>query len=101
MGAVLRQGDIALIAIDRIPIRAKAQGHLVLAHGEATGHHHAVYGRATLFRPEGWGSGGWLAVEETSELRHEEHHTLTIPPGRYLVAVQVEETAEATQLVFD
>lgn len=96
----IRQGDVILVPVKEIP-KSRDVGHLTLAYGESTGHHHTVYGNATFFRPDDMPAGGYLEVQETSELRHQEHDTVTIPPGLYVVGVQVEDKAEAIERVAD
>lgn len=52
----IRQGDVLLQPIDKIPATAKKQkikGVPALAYGETSGHAHGLYGRATLFRDDG------------------------------------------------
>jgi hypothetical protein len=101
---LLRQGDVLLIPIDAVPGEARPvqreQGKVVLAHGEATGHHHAVEDeRAELFAPDG---SSFVSVDEARELYllvhgdepvelvHEEHATIELEPGAYLVRRQRE-----------
>lgn len=59
------QGDVILFRIpDHVVINAEDEiaahkGRLVLAEGEVTGHHHAIWLRGvTMFRDDGAGSGG-------------------------------------------
>lgn len=101
--SIFRQGDVLLVPAKSIPSEVKPQDHLTLAYGEATGHHHrfAPGSAVTLFRPDDMPRGGWLEVREMALLEHEEHTALTIPPGLYRVAIQVEETPEATRVVAD
>lgn len=101
--SIFRQGDVLLVPAKAIPAAAKPQPHLTLAYGEVTGHHHrfAPSSNVTFFRPDDAGIGGWLEVREASQLVHEEHTALSIPPGLYRVAIQVEETPAATRVVAD
>ena len=57
---------------------------LVLAEGEATGHFHAILEQkgAELYEENGI---LYLHVEEDTELTHQEHKTVMIPPGDYRV----------------
>lgn len=101
-----RQGDVLLIKAKAIPAEAKAQPRPILAYGEVTGHHHRIANAtsATFFRPDDMPAGsvgGWLEVRETADLVHEEHSTITLPPGLYRLARQVEETPEAVRQVAD
>ena len=107
----IRQGDVALIAVRALPagcVPIENEGkRIVLAHGEVTGHAHAIYdhigpsaadeiaeaaiARARMFvAPNG---DRFLEVREPVTLKHEEHTAHTIPPGVYELPIQVEYTA--------
>src|SRR5262245_42367283 len=105
---VYRQGDILLIAISGLPERLvavePADGRIVLAYGEATGHAHAIGAhRAALFREDGSLPGGsmFLRLTEAAELRHEEHAPIALPPGLYRVVRQREYAPGAVRSVED
>jgi hypothetical protein len=98
-----RQGDVLLVPRDVLPSGVKPvsaqNGRIVLAYGEATGHSHSIAARegVTLFRSDGLvrGPGDWLLVTGGPVvLEHEEHDPITLPPGVYQQAIQVEETPE-------
>ena len=93
------QGDILIVAqgiIPRIDVDiAKLQpteaenGRLILARGEATGHHHslphmrgAVLFRDTLNVPVAF------VVETPAPLEHQEHGTIDFAPGKFNVIRQ-------------
>lgn len=87
-----RQGDVFLLAVPRIPDDAKSvareDGRLVLAHGEVTGHAHAVAAPdARLLDHEG---ARYLAVATAAVLTHEEHAPIALPPGTFRVVIQRE-----------
>ncbi len=92
--SIIRQGDVLVIPVDAIPAgvsKVEAEGaRLILARGEATGHHHslALSNRVTLFRDDA--SGGRLYVQADAPvlLEHQEHTALTIAPGNYAVRIQ-------------
>jgi len=91
---MVRQGDVALVAIEAIPADAVEQprdgsGRVVLAYGEATGHAHALHdpGVSMLCAPN---QEAFLRVVEPSNLVHEEHDRIAIPPGIYRVVRQRE-----------
>jgi hypothetical protein len=117
----LRQGDVQLQPVAALPAgcaQVPAEGNrIVLAHGEVTGHAHAIYDyqasaeemadaaiaraqtRARLWQaPNGV---RYLEVTETVTLRHEEHTQHTLPPGIYKLPVQVEYTPAALRRVAD
>ena len=91
-----RQGDVLVVPVEGIPKGVEPvplnQGRIVLAHGEATGHAHAIRDdRATLFRDPHLAevflqvSGGAPVA-----LEHEEHAAIALPPGIYRVVRQRE-----------
>lgn len=94
MTKAIRQGDVLVLPCEFIPATATQvdpqDGRLIVAYGEATGHHHSFPHRrgATLFRDDA--SGGRLYVDATKPvaLEHQEHHALTITPGKYEVRIQ-------------
>jgi hypothetical protein len=88
-----RQGDVLVLAQGLIPRLdvdiSKLQpadlenGRLILAHGEATGHHHSFPSRqgAILFRDM---SNAPLAfkIEDAMPLEHQEHSTIIFAPSK-------------------
>lgn len=85
-----QQGDVLLKPIATLPAKAKKvkpgkRGH-ILAEGEITGHHHRIeeIDDAELYRE---GERMLLAVEKETQLKHEEHGTITVPPGVYEVGI--------------
>lgn len=118
----IRQGDVLLVPVAALPegckpIEPEKGRRFVLAHGEVTGHAHAIYeftadaqaeqdlakaaevtdallSRARKARmAQMWASpdGEWyLEVKSPSVMRHEEHSAPTIPAGIYHCPVQVE-----------
>ena len=95
--AQYRQGDVLLIAVDAIPGRAvpvpRDQGEIVLAYGEVTGHRHAITEpRAELLAlPDQEIEHRFLRIVGVqARLLHEEHDTITVPPGSYQVVRQRE-----------
>jgi len=92
-----RQGDVLLIPVEN-PIstrflkyvrRKKGQG-IILATGEATGHHHRV--RETSAREyRGPGQTRYLKVgAKGATMTHEEHDPVAIPEGVFQVVQQRE-----------
>lgn len=118
----IRQGDVYLIPVKALPegcthIEPEGGRRFVLAHGEVTGHAHAIYeftpdekaeqdianaaeiAGAALERArtrrtaQMWSSpsGEWyLEVRQQSTMKHEEHAAPQIPAGIYHCPVQVE-----------
>lgn len=92
-----RQGDVLLIAVAAVPGRAvpvpRDQGEVVLAYGEVTGHRHAIAEphAELLALPDQEIERRFLRiVGDKALLRHEEHDTITLPPGTYQVVRQRE-----------
>jgi hypothetical protein len=100
---IYRQGDVLLIEVKSIPKDAVEQpikGEVVLAYGEVTGHKHR-FEDAMDVRMFGSGGSRYLDVAGVKLLIHEEHSTVTVPPGKYLVPQQVEFTPAALRNVAD
>lgn len=120
---IYRQGDVLLISTDREPSKLKKQpreaGRVVLAHGEVTGHAHAIDSRfCSLYVEDGTRSapdmmtaisrlGGALIADrlltcsKPVELKHEEHSTIKLPAGSYTVRIQREYHPEELRNVAD
>lgn len=96
-----RHGDVIIQQIERLPEAADALPHLILAHGELTGHAHRVAppGGAKLFRsPQG------LFLEIRADgvgVVHEEHARIPLPQGVYRVWRQREYSPEEIRIVRD
>lgn len=118
----IRQGDVYLRPVSNLPkgckpIDPENGTRFVLAHGEATGHAHAIYeftsdtqaerqaaragemAEAALARIQAlrtaqmWAAldGEWyLEIRLPSQMKHEEHDPPTIPVGVYHCPIQVE-----------
>ena len=94
---MLRQGDVLLAQVDELPSgmdevaperRAGRLEH-ILAHGEATGHAHAIIASDEVALRRDPERRMFLVVEGSpSELRHEEHRPLPVPPGKYRIVRQ-------------
>ncbi len=98
-----RQGDVLLIATeqstDGLKVRT-TKGRVILAHGEATGHHHS-FPRSKASDYSDAGGGLVVKVKPGSSLEHQEHTAIPIPPGIYLGIRQREYTPEAIRNVAD
>ncbi len=100
-----RQGDVLIERISKMPTGlkklAREKNEIVLAHGEATGHHHAIADEhCDLFQ----GDSGvtFLEVREAmAALTHEEHAKIELEPGVYRVTRQREYTPQAIRNVQD
>lgn len=107
----VRQGDILIIPVAKRnvpkglePVKRDDRGRLVLAEGETTGHCHAILDDpATLFRQSDMDemADRFLRVEEEVALVHEEHGTIALPEGDYIVRHKREYTPEEIVRVAD
>ena len=98
-----RQGDVLFEYVDAVPSDAKKQPasrQIVVALGEATGHHHAV----ETEDPADW----WKHADETfvkvtkpAKVTHQEHAPFTLKRGIVRVSRQREYTPEAIRRVAD
>jgi hypothetical protein len=97
-----RQGDVLLIKSDSIPSgdKTKAEnGRLILARGEATGHHHSVLEDDAELIQEG--ERMLLNVLRETSLVHQEHGAIVIAAGVYEIKRQREYSPEAIRNVAD
>lgn len=103
-GTMYRQGDVLIEEVEQLPedIKpvARENGMVVLAHGEATGHHHSFSaGSAALLEtPTG---ERFLTLRRRATLKHQEHDPIALPPGDYRVRRQREYSPEAIHNVAD
>lgn len=113
----LRQGDVQLQQVAALPSGCKELppdgNRIVLAHGEVTGHAHAIYDHAAqaseiadaaIARARLWSAPDgtrYLEVSQPVTLRHEEHTEHRLPPGIYHLPTQVEYTPAELRRVAD
>lgn len=106
--SVIRQGDVALVRVREIPKGAVEQAatgkKIILAFGEATGHHHRFEFLDTTQNVRLYvahDGARYLDVSAPSDLKHEEHSTARIPAGKWLLPQQVEYTPAELRRVVD
>lgn len=97
-----RQGDVYLVSTKKPKSvkKLKRDGPVILAHGEVTGHAHSISDdHAQLYD----GSGvTYLEVKQAvALLQHQEHSSIEIAPGWYVVRRQREYSPEAIRRVAD
>ena len=98
MKKIWAQGDIILERVadaePTSPINVDPDKAVVLARGEGTGHRHAFYGGAVMFRDDALARDvpaqlylGHIKIadKDGAELKHEEHDTIKLPKGTYRV----------------
>ncbi len=79
---MFQQGDVIVIKVSEI--KGKKLNHLIVAAGEATGHCHTITeGEAELYEYEG--ILFLKVISNTAELTHQEHKTIVLPKGDYIV----------------
>jgi hypothetical protein len=102
-----RQGDVLIERVGSFPSNLKQidreHGRLILAHGEVTGHAHAITApNADLYSAVDTGDVTFLEIKEAVvELEHDEHATIELPPGKYAVRRQREYQPDDIRRVAD
>ena len=103
----VRQGDVLIERIAKLPEKLtpvlRENGRVILAHGEATGHAHAISAEdCDLFQSESETGVTFLEVRQAiAALVHDEHTEIELPPGTYRVRRQREYSPEAIRNVAD
>jgi hypothetical protein len=105
---VVRQGDVLIMSAKAVPSGLvqvpRDKDRIVLAYGEVTGHSHAIADpQAALFSSPST-TDRFLRIMAASgaALVHEEHSTILLPPGDYIVRLQREYQApDITRTVAD
>lgn len=117
-----RQGDVGIIKVSEIPNvfskeAKRDNGRVILAYGEVTGHAHAIHetkvksyvtedGELALTSDFLDDAAGFVTMalevqEDVVDLVHEEHDTLTLTKGKYIIMQQREYSPEALRNVLD
>ncbi len=102
-----RQGDVLIERIDSMPRNCtkidRENGRVILAHGEVTGHAHALTAPGCeLFAAESEPGVTFLEIRDAmAALKHDEHGTIDLPAGTYRVTRQREYSPEAIRNVAD
>lgn len=94
----IRQGDVILLPTQQM--QGEKLPHLTLAEGEVTGHKHRISdGKAELYEQNGT---LYLRVfSDTATLIHEEHKSIQIPQGSWMVRIQREYEPQGWRYVAD
>lgn len=93
-----RQGDVLITPVDELPksakIRKRTPGEgIILASGEATGHHHRVKESTARLFATSDGRRFLRVARKGAVLTHEEHDPISFDPGLYEVKRQREYVA--------
>lgn len=89
---IYRHGDVLIQEVKTVPEGAKTTKkgkEVTIALGEATGHHHTLYGNLPIELLE-YKESRYLKIQEEVSLKHQEHYCLTICPGTYEIVVERE-----------
>lgn len=123
---MFRQGDVLIVMVAALAAgatkRKREAGRVVLAHGEVTGHAHAIdrtdvvhydapnaeaaaqqlladAGLTIEVTPQN--AATFLEIPSGAELLHEEHGTIVLPAGKAVVLRQKEYAPEAIRQIAD
>jgi hypothetical protein len=107
--AFARHGDVFIHRVtegDTSSANFKSNKTFTLAYGEKTGHHHTLFPTAATgvieVDEKAINDGVLFTVNETTELKHQEHETITLEPGTYVAIIQEEyDSADHTRKVID
>jgi hypothetical protein len=101
------QGDVMIRPVQALPdgaLAVKNKGRIVLAHGEATGHAHAVSvreAREFTMADSGAAVRRFLSVASVATVKHEEHAPVKLPAGVYEIVQQREYSPQEIRNVAD
>ena len=101
---MFRQGDVMLLECERVdglPLAEREDGRIVLAHGEVTGHAHAIASNDAMLFMDAKTLDRYLDVKAPVTLDHEEHSRIELPSGFYRVIQQREYRPEGIRSVVD
>ena len=84
-----RHGDLMIKTINSIPTKATLNKNNTLALGEVTGHSHRLNSKQLMVY-EDLKQTKYLNIKQDTELIHEEHDTLILVPGKYVVLQEQE-----------
>lgn len=94
---IYRQGDILVKEANYFPDLVDCKqsiegpemdGYVILALGEATGHKHKLSNENALLKKSANTNRFFLVVTKESDITHEEHNSIPLPPGNYEVIRQ-------------
>ena len=102
---MFRQGDVMIVEVERTESTLaqvdRENGRIVLAHGEVTGHAHAIASSDAMLFMDAKTLDRYLDVKAPVTLDHEEHSRIELPSGFYRVTIQREYRPEGIRKVLD
>lgn len=81
-----QQGDVIFKAVNSIPNDLKEKKDKIVAEGEVTGHMHRVISKEANVLVDKDGKI-YLSTEKEATITHDEHHKVTVPPGKYEIGI--------------
>lgn len=96
---MIRQGDLALIKIAKLPTGLKETLTKILVSG-SHGHHHSINQGKVYLKPVDTYVFGYLKAKDTM-IDHEEHGGMKLPDGIYELRKQQEHTPAGLVPVID
>ncbi len=104
MEKIIRQGDLLIIKVDKIPDNLPKKTDKILLEGEASGHRHQL-SSGTIYAENSTRDNnyllGYFLLEEASALTHPEHKTIELEPGIYKFHQQREYDPQEEHKVID
>ena len=87
---IYRHGDLLIKQIDHIPPSAHRLSTCIIAEGEVTGHNHKLYGSHQVYGTHSSQNHRiivptYFQAKEEISLKHQEHNTLKISKGNYVI----------------
>ena len=102
---LFRQGDVLIRQVAEVPSGTKEvpreAGKVVLAHGEVTGHSHAIASKHARLVIQNPSLRRFLTAKKEVSLLHEEHSEIKLPAGIYEIIIQREFSGEYSREVAD
>lgn len=99
----VRQGDVLLVRVDRVPAKVKRLATNIVAYGEVTGHAHKIEvdaGDVVLVEDDQ--GNMFVTVKGTNpRIAHDEHGAIPLAEGHYKVVKQREYSPEKIRNVAD
>lgn len=95
---IYRQGDVLIKQVAELPEGLKTQKGNVLVYGESTGHSHKLVGGSVKVKSDEM----YIIANDGAKIVHEEHNTIDLPSGKYMVIRQREYlSSDMTKVVID